>query len=71
MENPLPVDWKLLANIGIPLNVFVFLSFNDSLRYKIFPWVFGSLRSSLLCIIGELAGGVSVAVAVALVTSDR
>ena len=32
-------------------------------------WVFGYLRTSLLCIVGELAGGGSVAVAVGV--SDR
>ena len=37
-----------------------------------FVWGCGSLRSSLnLCIMGELAGGRSVAVAVAVGVSDR
>ena len=34
-------------------------------------WVFGSLQSSLLCLVGELSGGGSLAVAAALVTGDR
>ena len=48
-----PEDWRLLvkeriANIGIPLDILGFLSF---------LWVFGSLRTSLLSIMGELSGG--------------
>ena len=67
------VDWRLLveehiANIGIHLEIFcVFFSFNDF-------WVlnflgFASLQTSLLCIMGELAGGQSVARAVSV--SDK
>ena len=52
-----------IANVGIPLDIFKFLSFH------FFLWVFGSLQTSLLCIMGELAGEGSVALAVAV--SDR
>ena len=56
------MDWRLLveeriANIGITIQVFVFLCF------EIFQ-VFGLLQTSLLCIIRELVGGRYVAVAV-------
>ena len=67
-----PVDWRLLfeeriANIGIPLDVFgFFCRFDDFCAYK-FVWVSGSLQTSP--IVGELAGGGSVAVAVGV--SDR
>ena len=44
--------------------------FNDFLRFCL-GLVFGSLQTSLLCIVGELAGGGSVAVAVAVGASDR
>ena len=56
-----PVDWRLLvkehiANIGILLDILCFGCFDDFLCFDIF-WVFGSLQTSLLCIMGELAGG--------------
>ena len=55
------MDWRLLlkeriAIISITLEVFVLC------RFDIFMG-FGSLQISLLCIMGELAGGESVAVA--------
>ena len=61
-EIHLIVDWRLLveehiANIGIPLYIFGYIPFHVS----------GSLQTSLLCIIGELAWEGSMAVAV----SDR
>ena len=64
-ENQFPVDCRLLAEeriayIGIPLDVFAFCCFNDVLCFC----VLGSLQTSLLCIMRELAGGGSVAVAV-------
>ena len=57
---------ELIANTGC---------FNDSLGLY-FVWVFGSLRTSILCILGELAGRGSVAVVVGFfdrlqVTGDR
>ena len=57
-----------IAYIGIPADVLSFCRFNDFMRFDIFSG-FKSLRSSLLCIVGELAGGGSVAVAVGV--SDR
>ena len=54
------VDWSGLVeghitNIGIPINSFVKCSFDDFLlRFKIF--FRGSLQTSLLRILGELAG---------------
>ena len=67
------VNWRLLieeciANIGIPLDFLCFCHFNDFWCFVIFPgfWV---LANSLLCIMGELAGGWYVAVALAV--SDR
>ena len=69
-----PVNWRLLVkeyitNIGIPLDILSFCRFDDFWRLKLFL-VFGSLQTSLLCIImGELAGGGFVAVAVGV--SDR
>ena len=53
-----------IANIGIPLDIFFFLLFPCFFCVLKPIWVFGSLRTSLLCLIGELAGGGSVAVAV-------
>ena len=66
-----PVDWRLLfeeliTNICISLESFGFCHFND-FWHLIFFRVLGSLRTSLLCIIGELAGGGSVVI----VTGDR
>ena len=60
-----PVDWRLLvkyciANIGIPLDIYFFSDFFYVCNF--FLLVSGSLQTSLLCIIGELAGGGSVAV---------
>ena len=57
-ENLLTVDWRLLvkkriAYMGIPLGVPGFCCF-----------LFLYLKTSLLCIMGELAGGGSAAVAV-------
>ena len=68
-----PVDWRLLveeriANIGIPLDILGFCCFKDFLRLEIF-WVFGFLRTSVLCIIGELAGGGSVDVGLCIFSS--
>ena len=57
-----------IANIGIPLDGFVVLRMFCNLR---FCCVFGSLQTSLLGKVGELARGGSVAVAVALGVSDR
>ena len=62
-----PVDWRLLvkesiANICIPLEIFGFLQFD-------FCLVLWSLQTSLLCMMGELAGVGYVAVAVGV--SDR
>ena len=72
------VDWILLvkeciANIGIPLDIFKFLAFQCFFCVWTFFWVLGSLRTSLLCMMEELAGGGSVAgaVAVAVAVSDR
>ena len=67
-----PVDWKHLIeehidNIGIPL--FFFLQvFAVSMTFCALNcfWVLGSLQTSQLCIMGELAGGGSLAVAVAV-----
>ena len=55
-----------IANIGIPLDVFVF--FVVSMIFCILKNFlgFGSLQTSLLCKLGELAGGGSVAVAVGI-----
>ena len=60
------MDWKLLVkeriyNIGTPLDVLGFCRFVDVLRFESFFW---SLRTSLLCIVGELAGGGYLAVGV-------
>ena len=54
------MDWRLLvkeriANISIPLDIF-----------GVLPTFLG-----LMCIVGELSGGESVAVALELVTCDR
>ena len=67
------MDWNLLvqeciASIGIPLDIFGFFRLEDFLRYEMFS-IFASLQISILCIMGELAGGGSVTVAVAV--SDR
>ena len=69
-----PVDWRLLveeciANSGIPLDIFRSFLFQWLFSFCIFLCFFGSLRTSLLCISGELEGGGSAAVAV--VVSDR
>ena len=55
-----------IANIGIPLDVLPFCFLNFFLAFCFFG---GSLQTSLLCIVGELAGEWSVAVAVGI--SDR
>ena len=65
------VDWKLLfkeciATIGIPLDIFGFLLFQWLFAFWIFLGGFGSLQTSLLCIMEELAGGGYVAVAVSV-----
>ena len=62
-----PVDWTLLveeliANIGIPLDSSGFCRFDD-FGSPFFPG-FGSSHTSILCILGELAGGGFMAVAV-------
>ena len=65
------MDWRLLvkghiAYIGIPLDFFVFLLFQRFLSFgKTF--FFWSLGTILLCIMGELAWGGSVAVAVGVI----
>ena len=69
-----PVDWRLLveeriAYIGILLDVLLFFGrFDNFLRSDLIR-VLGSLWTSLLCIVAELTGGGSVAVAVGV--SDR
>ena len=45
--------------------MFVFYKLDDSLRQTILPW-----QNSLLCIVRELAGGGSVAVAVAVTVAE-
>ena len=49
------------ANIGIPLDTFGFCYFSDFFPLK-FLRVLISLQTSLLCIVGKLAGGGSVTV---------
>ena len=51
-------NWQTSGHFGIFLMIF-----------SILIWVLGSLRTSLLCIMGELAGGEFVALAVGI--SDR
>ena len=69
-----PLDWRLLvreriANISIPLNILrAFVVSMIFCELKLFR-DFGSLQNSLLCIMGELAGGGSLAMAVGV--SDR
>ena len=65
------MDWSLLvdehiANIGIALEVFFILIIILCFEYKS---VFRFLQTSLMCIMGELAGGGSVAAAFGV--SDR
>ena len=65
------VDWKLLIeehidNIGIPLIVFWFFAVSMTFCVLNCFRVFGSLRTSLLCLREKLAGGGSSAVAVAI-----
>ena len=60
-----------IANIGIPLEIFGFCHFDNFCFLKKKMLVVWYLRTSQMCIMGEIAGGGSVAVAVALVTSDR
>ena len=67
------MDWRLLVKehityIGIPLEFFWLFLLNDFLCFEI-VMVFLSLQTSLLCIGGHLAGGGSLAGAVA--TSER
>ena len=57
-----------IANIGMPLDFFGFLLFQLFFVFYFFG-VFGSLQAKLLCIMGELVGAGSVAVAVCV--SDR
>ena len=64
------VDWRLLvkehiANIGIPLDIFRFMLF---LLFRFFCFNFG-LQTIVMCGLEELAGGVSVDVAIGI--SDR
>ena len=65
------IDWRqmveeCIANIGIPLDFFLaVLPFQWFFAFLVF-WGFGSLQTSLLCIVGDLAGGGSVAVAVGI-----
>ena len=70
------VDWRLLvkeriANTGIPLDVFGFFKIKNKIKFPFWTNVpaFGSLQTSILCIMRELARGGSVAVAVGV--SDR
>ena len=60
-----------IANIGISLGIFWFFAISIFFCILTFFRVFGSLRTSLLCIKWELAGGGSAAVAVAVGVSDR
>ena len=71
---PKGFDWRLLvyelfANIGIPLDNSAVLTIAKKENCVKKIQVFGSLLTSLLCIVGELSGGGSVAVAVGI--SDR
>ena len=64
----LPVNWRLLSKrvsliFWRPLDIFRFCCFNNFLHFLIFH-VFGSLQTSLLYIMGELALGGSMAVGV-------
>ena len=73
LQKPFPVDYRLLvkgrfAKIGIPLDVF---GFGFLITFCVLKFSFGSLQTSLLCILGELAGKGSVAVAVAVGVNDR
>ena len=63
-----PVDRRLLVAkriniIGIPLDI------SGYCRFYVFFWVLGSLRTSIVCIMGEFTGGGLAAVAVGV--SDR
>ena len=65
-KNPLPGGWetfgrRAIANIGIPIDVF----FAVSMIFLVLTFflVFGSLQTSLLCLVGDLAGRESVTVA--------
>ena len=68
----LTVDWRLLvkeernANIGIPLDILGFCRFNVFFYVLKFDRVLGYLQTSGPCIVGELASGGSVAVAVGI-----
>ena len=69
-----PVDWiplvkGTLTNIGIPLNFFWVLDYLVILCVLNIFVGYGSVRTNLLCIMGEIAGGGSFAGAVAF--SDR
>ena len=56
-----------MANNGIPLAFLCFCSFDEFLHFIFFSlWVFWFLQTSLLCMVGELAGGGLVAVAVGI-----
>ena len=64
----LPVDWRLLVeeridNLDIPLDIFEFVVSVVFCALKCFR-VLGSLQTSLLCIMGELERGGSLAVGV-------
>ena len=69
------MDWRLLvegciANIGIPLEVFVFLSFDIVFGFRfLFGFLVFANRPTVQN--GEIAGGGSVAVAVAVGVSER
>ena len=68
------VDWRLLveehiAYIGILLHIFCLSLWWFFTLAIFFPWVLGSLQTSLLCIIGQLTWVESVSVADGL--SDR
>ena len=68
-ETQFQVSWRALvegriATIFLPSHHFSFLYVSMIFCVSIFFWVFGPLETSLLCIMGELAEGGSVAVAV-------
>ena len=56
---------EYIAIIGIPIDVFEFLQFQWFCRFRFFLG-FGSLKNSLLCIVGELTWGGFAAVAVGI-----
>ena len=66
-----PVDWRVLVKdnfdkVFILLDVFCFCCLNDFWQFDFFLFLFFYLQPGLLCLMGELAGGGSVAVAVSV-----